>query len=77
MPTRNAHKAARLAAIYLLIRNGELDLDATSQSELARRFGEINRSTILKDLRALPDVARLVDAYIEAYHADEAAGIRE
>ena len=75
MPTRNAHKAARLAAIYLLVRNGELDLAAISQSELARRFGEINRSTILKDLRALPDVAHLVNTYIETWRADEAAGI--
>ena len=71
MPTRNAHKAA----IYLLVRNGELDLDTVNQSELARRFGEINRSTILKDLRQLPAVASLVDAYIETWRADEAAGI--
>ncbi len=75
MPTRNAHKAARLAAIYLLVRAGELDLDAMSQSELARRFGEINRSTILKDLRQLPTVASLVDTYIETWRADEAAAI--
>lgn len=75
MPTRNAYKAARLAAIYILVRNGELDLDAINQSELARRFGEINRSTILKDLRQLSEVARLVDTYIETWRADEAAGI--
>lgn len=75
MPTLRAHKAARLAAIYLLVKAGDLDLDHINQAELARCFGEINRSTIHKDLRDLPDVTALVARYRETYLADQAAGI--
>lgn len=55
---RNTVKAARLVALTSAIEAGQIDADTVNMSDLARMF-EVNRSTIMRDLRMAVGVVEL------------------
>lgn len=70
--TRSAHKSARISALITLIDEGIIDPRDVNMSEIARCW-DIDRSTILKDLRQVDAARALISSYKERY-GDEQRG---